>query len=668
MRLRTVLIFMRTVLPDSGPPILETGQFGARAGRWKKSRSGVRRAPFGEGEGAAASYEGGGITCGRHGVMRQRNSDETALPAGRLLLALVAPQRRRLLSALAAAVAAAVVELVPYALLARSLDLVLDLTRTGQADGRALAGMAGLVAAALAGKYLLYSFAYYFSHVAAYRLLADIRQDLVRRLAVAPLDWLQRTGSGPLTKAILQDVERLEQFIAHHSVECLAAVVSPLAVAAVLAWIDGRLALAALAVAPLAAVAQGVLLRGLGPRIDAVNRAAGALHGACVEFVRNAPVMKTFCQSARSFRMMRRLLARHGDLVAGVTRRVVPAWAAFTTLLGAGLGVLLPAGLWLLERGMVTPGEVLLAVMLGGGMLRPLLKVAQVSSQIREILAGVRRLAPLLALPARRSGEPGRVPAAAEVRFDRVSVALGGRPVLREVAFTLRPGMMTALVGPSGAGKSTIAHLLGGLLPPDGGEISLGGVPLAALDDAVRAGWIAVAAQDAFLFRGPLLDSLRLGRPDAGPEAVAAALRIAQAAEAVAALGGGPDAPVGERGSRLSGGERQRIAVARALLSDAPVLVLDEATAFADGRTERRFYEALRQTYPDKTLLVIAHRLTAVRDADHIVVLEDGRVIAEGDHESLLAGCPRYAALWHRQFDGEAWTLRTEEAADAGHR
>lgn len=593
--------------------------------------------------------------------MTDGTNDQNGLSVRVLLVSLLSPEKVRLGLAVALAPLAALADLLPYAILSYSVGAVLS----GQGRPDDLVLMAGLVGAALVLKYLFYSLAYYFSHVAAFRLLADIRQTLVRRLAAAPMSWLYRNSSGHLKKIVVQDVERLEQFIAHHTVECLAAISSPLFVALVLAWIDWRLAAAAVLTVPLAALAQAALMRGLGPRIEAYSRAIGDLNGASVEYVRNAPVMKAFGLNAHSFQRMRDLLTRYHDLITAMTRQTVPGWSVFMVLLGANLVFLLPVALWLVRQGTISPAETILALTLGSFMLKPLFKVAHFSSEIREIAAGLRRLAPLLAFAPSQDSAARETPPTLWLSFRHVSFAFESRPVLKDVSFTLEAGTVTALVGPSGAGKSTIAHLIGGLAPPGSGDILVNGMPLSGLGDAERGAWITVAAQDAFLFRGTLLENVRLGRPDATDEDVHRAARIAQVADFVATLPDGFATMVGEQGTRLSGGERQRIAIARALLTDSPLLVLDEATAFADSRTERRFYQSLREAYPDKTLLIIAHRLTSIEHADQILVLKDGELVDCGRHESLISRCSLYHTLWQRQFDSETWTIRPGETADA---
>ena len=250
-----------------------------------------------------------------------------------------------------------------------------------------------------------------------------------------------------------------------------------------------------------------------------------------------------------------------------------------------------------------------------------------------------------------------------DLHFDSVGFSYDEAPVLHDVSFTVPAGQVTALVGPSGAGKTTVVSLLGGLIEPTRGDVRIDGTSLAAIGEAQRAALIAVVTQDTFLFRGSLLENLLLGRPDADEVQVRQALRTAQAEAFVDALPDGWHTQVGERGVTLSGGERQRIAMARALLADTPILVLDEGTAFADSRTERRFFQALRDACPDKTLLIIAHRLCTVKDAAQIVVLQAGHLLDAGDHDSLLQRCPLYRQMWHAQAQEEIWTIRTEGRA-----
>lgn len=559
-----------------------------------------------------------------------------------VLNTLLRGHRKLLGVAILLAAFAAVLELIPFLILCYS---VASLPRLPDAHG--FFQLAGWLALALAGKYIVYSLAYFLSHQTAYRVLMDTRQKLVRRLARAPLPWLQQHSSGVLNKLVMQDVERMEQFIAHHLVEMMAAFAASILVISVLWWVDWRLALAAIAAPLLAIVIQAVAMRNVDQYMTEYQQAIGELNGASVEYLRSMPVMKTFNQGARSFARMRRGLARYHELVRHITRGTVPGWSLFVVMLNANI-VVLPIGLWLMQQQQIDLAGMLIAIVLGNGMVRPLMKLMRFQAQIREILDGVRRMQPVLSMHEGRT-KARQTLTSSGVQLSGISVSYGSRQVLSDVSFPIPAGRMTALVGPSGAGKSTIASLLGGLIEADQGRILVGDCPLADIDDAQRAATIAVVAQHAFLFRGTLLSNLKLGRPDADEDQVRQALRVAQAEAFVDALPEGWHTHVGERGLTLSGGERQRLAVARALLANTPVLVLDESTAFADSRTEKYFYEALHRTYPDLTVLTIAHRLYSVKDAANIVVLDHGSVVASGDHASLMQTCALYRQMWQAQ-------------------
>ncbi|MEG2029951.1 MAG: ABC transporter ATP-binding protein [Janthinobacterium sp.] len=573
------------------------------------------------------------------------------------MLSLLQGERRRLSAALLLTVAGAAFELLPYWILYRAIDLAMP--------GAELYRLAGWMAGALLGKYLCYSGAYYLSHRAAYQVLSSVRQQLVRRLSWAPLLWLQQHGSGELKQTVLQDVEQLESFIAHHSVEILAALVTPVFVALALFWTDWRLALAALATVPLAALASALPLRKLGGHFARHARSAATLNATLVEYLRNMPVMKAFNQDVGSFQHMRRHLADYYALIRAITHRTVPGWSLFTVLLSANAFLILPLGAWLHGQGQISLSGLLLAMMLGAGMLKPLFKLTSFSSDYQLVQASLARIGPLLALapPAPRPELPLQSPL--QVDFKAVCFSYAGRTVLHDVALHLPAGSMTVLTGPSGAGKSTLARLLGGLIACDSGSISINGVALDALPDAQRSRLIAVAAQDPFLFQGSVLDNLRLARPDASEAMVRQAAEVAQASAFIEALPHGYHSQLGERALRLSGGERQRLAVARALLADTPIVLLDEATAFADNLSEHRFYRALRRAYPHKTLLVIAHRMVAIAYAEQVVLMANGRVCDAGTHAALLQRSALYQGMWQRHQACENWVLRGGEEPQA---
>ncbi|MFD2110578.1 ABC transporter ATP-binding protein [Thiorhodococcus fuscus] len=571
---------------------------------------------------------------------------------------LMAGRRIALLAALLVTLVAVIAELVPFWLLFRAIDALLvdpqDLPST-------LLSCAVWLLVALLLKYLAYGVAYLISHHTAYAIMADTRQRLVSQLAAAPLHWLLAQGAGALKQSVIQDVERMEAFIAHHTVEVTAAVLAPLVVTGLLFWVDWRLALAVLAVGPLAFVSASIVMRGSGQEHERFNRATADLSNVTVEYLRNMPVMKIFCHATSGFRLLQRRLRDYYQLTEDITRRTVPGWSLFTSVLGAHMLLVLPLGAWLEARDEVSAAEVALAVMLGAGVFRPMLKVSRFFMEMPGIFAGLSRMAPILAIGAGPRCGASQIEPPVTLALDRVGFAYGPRSILEDVSLSLTAGSFNVLLGPSGSGKSTIAQIVAGALVPASGTARINGVEIQDLGDAERAALIALATQDVFLFSGTIRDNLRLARPTVSEAQLRRAVEVAQAQTLIEALPDGYETQVSELGARLSGGERQRIAVARALLADTQVLVLDEATAFADSLTQRAFFQALRAAYPDKALLVVAHRLYGIEQADQILVLERGQVTDRGTHAELLRSSVYYRAMWRREQQIEEWTLVADD-------
>ncbi len=627
-----------------------------------------------------------------------QNSDEDIKHQGtgwQSLWWLVGKQKKRLILALLAATIAAVLELVPFWLLfltAEQLLQVMQQQMTLLLAAENLYQLALWMLAALLVKTLVYGIAYYLSHQAAFLVLAETRRTLVNRLAWAPLSWLQGQHSGQLKQMVLQDVARIENLIAHHGVELTVAVLSPLLVTGYLFWLDWRLALAALAVAPLAVLSSMFFMRGMDQQYDAYQQRLTVLNNTILEYLRNRTAMKLFLQDSQRFTNLVSALERYYDLVAGLTRRTVPRWALFTSLLGANLLLILPVGHWLWQQQELELNTLIMALLLSGGMLRPLLKVSHFFSESKEALAGIRRMAPVLAMPDRDVSHTDSVGSAhidisggnvgsaldssgiklsgVSVHFQQLSFAYPEQDLkqnigLKQIDLTLSAGSSTLLLGASGSGKSTLAQLLAGLLVPTQGRILINDIDLACLNNQQRSQLIAVATQEAFLFKGTIRQNLMLARENISEQALLLAVQVAQAESLIEQLPDGYDTQLEELGGRLSGGERQRIALARALLADTPVLVLDEATAFADNLTQQAFYLALQCHYPHKTLLIIAHHLAGLQQVDQIVLLDQGRVQAIGDHSCLLADNPAYQRLWTLHQHSYLWSLRPEKDGEA---
>ncbi|MGF1728653.1 ABC transporter ATP-binding protein [Photobacterium kasasachensis] len=556
---------------------------------------------------------------------------------------------------------AALLELLPFLLVFQAMEAVLGYYQHDLSSPEltiALYHSALWMMVALAAKTMVYALAYGLSHKAAFGILTYTRRLLVTRLAWAPVHWLQKYHSGQLKLAVLQDVERVENFVAHHTVEVSVSAIGPVVVTGYLLWVDWRLALASLLVAPLAVLSSMLVMRGMDQLYDEYHQASVSLNSTTVEYLRNMPVMKLFQQDSRRFKAMVDSLDRYYGMVAKITKVTVPRWALFTCLLGANLLVILPVAMVLYQAGEVRLLDVLMAVLLGAGMLRPLLKINHFFTEIKEVLAGVKRLAPIMSAPTTENASlPTALETPLQVVFKDVSFGYDDLPVLNGINLTLAPGTTTVLMGRSGGGKSTLAQLLAGLLVPDSGEVQINGVPVSGLDNQQRASLIAVASQDVFLFKGTIRDNLQLARDGISEQDMHQAVAVAQAQELIRRLPEGYETKLQEQGVRLSGGEKQRIALARALLADTPILVLDEATAFADSLTQKAFYHALKKHYPEKTVLVIAHRTYGLESADLIGIIEGGLIQSQGSHAHLLSASDYYRQIWQLQNDSDNWSI-----------
>jgi len=514
-----------------------------------------------------------------------------------------------------------------------------------------------LLTAPLAG--LLHWMESWLAHAMAYQLLAQMRIDLFRKLDELAPAYLLRRRSGDLVALATQDVETVEYFFAHTIAPSVVAGLVPAGVLLLLAWACWPLALV---LAPFLLYAGGSPVFGRR-RIDALGSAArgalGTLGGFTAETIQGLAELAAFDATGR----------RRGAFMAAVGRYQTQRLALLADLtwqtagleVATGLGGLAVAavGAPLVLNGWIPAWMLPLLVLVSISAFLPVSEIAQVGRQLADTIASTRRLHVVHAEPVVITDgplEPVAPAGGSSLRFDRVGFTYPGRlrPALSDVSFTVPAGATVALVGPSGAGKSTIANLLLRFWDPDDGAIRLDGADLRELTlDGLRRR-VALVAQDTYLFNDTLGANVRLARPDATPAQIAEALQRAALAEFVAGLPDGLDTRVGERGVQLSGGQRQRVAIARAFLKDAPLLVLDEATSHLDTISEQQVRAALDGLMEDRTTIVVAHRLSTIRAADLILVMQAGRVIEAGRHAELLARRGVYARLVEHQVAGMA--------------
>ncbi|WP_228122909.1 ABC transporter ATP-binding protein [Saccharothrix syringae] len=478
-------------------------------------------------------------------------------------------------------------------------------------------------------------------------LLRGAYHRLGEHLARLPVGWYRAGRVGEVSALAGQGVLRAVSVIAHLLAPFISATVTPLVVVAVVLAFDWRLGLAALAAAPVVVAVQAWTARATAAD-DA--RRAELDHEATarvVEYLQAQPVLRAGGRTGERFRLLDDALrelqraSRRSALSAlpGVVGSVLVVQAVFTALLVLGAHLAL--------GGHAGAPEVLAVLVLAARCADPLLALSELAGRLRGARAELVRLdAVLRAEPLPEPPDPVR-PRRHDLEFDSVTFRHGDRVVLDDVSLTVPEGRRLAVVGPSGAGKSTLLHLLARFHDVTAGAVRVGGVDVRAIDSGVLMSRIAVVFQDVYLFDGTIEDNVRLGRPDADGAEVRAAASAAGLDEVVARLPGGWAANVGEGGALLSGGERQRVSIARALLKDAPVVLLDEVTSALDPVNEAAVHRGVERLVAGRTVVVVAHRLRTVRHADHIAFLDGGRVVEQGSHDELLRRGGRYADFWH---------------------
>ncbi len=491
-------------------------------------------------------------------------------------------------------------------------------------------------------------------HDTSFGIMAELRSRLFRHLEALAPGYLVQRRTGDVVAAAIADVETLELFFAHNIPATAVALFVPttiLLVVAALAWPI------ALLLAPLA-LAAAIVPRLVKPRIehqsDVLRRELGEVNALFVDSLQGLPTLAAFGHEPEQAAEIGAASHRAGKASVAVARLGGLQSAASELVAATALLVVLLVGAAAVSDGSLAFSSFVVLFVLTIQLFQPILALNDLLERLHPALAAARRIFAILEAQP-EVADSGAVsaarPADGTVVFEKVSFAYAPSlpPATSAVSFTVPAGRCAALVGPSGAGKSTLIHLLQRFWDPQQGRILVGGVDIRELPLAALRDYIAVVPQDVYLFNTSILENLRLGRPDATPAQVEAAARAANIHEFIASLPDGYDTVVGERGARLSGGQKQRLAIARALLKDAPVLLLDEATSNIDTETEQLIQEALARLMAGRTSIVIAHRLATIRRADLVLVLDSGRLVEAGPPAALLARDGAFAALLRAQ-------------------
>lgn len=502
------------------------------------------------------------------------------------------------------------------------------------------------------------------SHAAAYDILYDMRIALARQLARLPLGFFSDTTTGRIKKVIHEDVEQMEEGIAHLIPDTVSGIVTPLATISFLLLVDWRMALAMLGSLVLAIGIYALMMGWASGMYATYNLLVAQMNAAVIQYINGMKVIKAFTQTDASFTKLQATITEMEEFYRDMQARIQPIFAGMLVLVRASLIVLLPVGIWLLLGGSLDVPTFVLFLVASMGFNRPIFQLfLGLGYAMYQVQAASTRIAALLnAAPLPEPARP-QPPQGAAIAFQGVSFAYGDTPVLSNVSFSVPEGSVTALVGPSGAGKTTIARLIPRFWDVSTGSITVGGVDVRQIGTERLMEQVAFVFQDVFLFNDSVRENIRVGKPGASDAEVEAAARAARChAFIVGELPQGYDTVVGENGGRLSGGQRQRLSIARAILKDAPIVVLDEATAFVDPENEGLIQEALSALLQaGKTLIIVAHRLSTITGVDQILVVDEGRIVARGTHDELLRHSPLYAQLWQAHVGAQGYAFSNVE-------
>ena len=505
----------------------------------------------------------------------------------------------------------------------------------------------GLMAVFIVLGILFHTLSTNLSHKTTFALIAGIRTELCEKLARLPLGTVRETPSGALKNIMIERTDAIETTLAHVVPEFTANLLAPLLMFLYLCRIDWRMALLSLATLPLTLLCLMAMFHDYERPFRRTQETTKVLNDTAVEYIGGIEVIKAFGKAESSYARFARAAEENARSFTDWMRASIVPFSLSMTIAPATLLAVLPLGAVFVMQGTLAFHDYVMILILSCGLITPLITALSYSDDIGKATSIFGEIDAVLTLPElSRPAESRAVPDGCEVRLSGVRFGYGDKEVLHGIDLDIPAGKVTALVGPSGSGKSTIAKLVASLWDVGDGSITLGGVDLRELSSEDYNRQVAYVSQDSFLFNTTVRENIRMGRPGASDAEVEAVARDSGCYDFIMELEHGFDTVVGGSGAHLSGGERQRISIARAMMKDAPLLILDEATSYADPENEALIQESVARLACGKTLLVIAHRLSTIVNADQIVVVKSGEIAARGTHAELLRESPLYRKMW----------------------
>nr|WP_315443191.1 ABC transporter ATP-binding protein [uncultured Treponema sp.] len=559
--------------------------------------------------------------------------------------------------------------IVPYFAVASIVTQLIN----GATDYRIFLPYAGLIFAGFAGAIIGHSISTIGSHNLAFSIIEDTRKRVVEKLSRLSMGTIEEKSSGKWSQFVVETVDKMEKPIAHVIPEVLANVIIPIVIVVIIFILNWKIGLANLVTLPLGMLFSMLMMKDYEAKSKRYIEASKKMNAAAVEYIQGIKVIKAFNKSASSYDKFQKAVEDNRDSMLDWYLSVCFAMTAAMEVLPSTLLVVLPVGLYLFMTGSITTPVMIMCVLLSYASYKPLLKAMTYMDTMANVRVVFGEIQSVLDLPELVRQDTALAPHGYDVRFENVVFGYGGAlcetagtaaqdtaagnavngaaakdstKVFDGLNFIAKEGELTAIVGSSGSGKSTIAKLLAGFWNIDSGHITIGGADIGSMSLERNMQLVTYVSQENFLFNKTIRENLKMAKEDATDAEIEAACTKASIHDFIKSLPDGYDTNAGNAGSKFSGGERQRLTIARALLKDSPIVVLDEATAYSDPENEAIIQQSIDNLVKNKTVIMIAHRLSTIVNADKIIVLDKGKIAAEGTHTELLQRSPLYQKMW----------------------
>ena len=562
--------------------------------------------------------------------------------------------------------------IVPYFAVASIITQLIN----GVTDYRVFLPYIGLIFAGFAGAIIGHSVSTIGSHNLAFSIIEDTRKRVVEKLSRLSMGTIEGKSSGKWSQFVVETVDKMEKPIAHAIPEVLANVLIPIVIVVIIFILNWKIGLANLVTLPLGLLFSMLMMKDYEAKSKRYIEASKKMNAAAVEYIQGIKVIKAFNKSASSYDKFQKAVEDNRDSMLDWYLSVCFAMTAAMEVLPSTLLIVLPAGLYLFMTGGITTPVLIMCVLLSYASYKPLLKAMAYMDTMANVHVVFGEIQSVLDLPELVRQDTAPEPQGYDVRFENVVFGYGRSPeepagaadkggapentangaadgvkVFDGLTFTAKEGALTAIVGSSGSGKSTIAKLLAGFWNIESGHITIGGADIGSMSLERNMHLVTYVSQENFLFNKSIRDNLKMAKEDATDEEIEAACKQASCHDFIQSLPDGYDTDAGNAGSKFSGGERQRLTIARALLKDSPIVVLDEATAYSEPENEAIIQQSIDNLVKNKTVIMIAHRLSTVVNADTIIVLDKGRIAAQGTHAELLQSSPLYQHMWQSHIN-----------------